>query len=174
MNKSSLSLVVIVIFLLGLFVGNANLFADSRGYDDQEKIRRAQERLDQIDKYEQEQAKQRYDKNYGSSASTSTSSGDFSFIIVVILIFGFIYYMAHKWKGNEIKREIIITQEREEWLSKATALGFIIDDASKICPACAETIKLKAEICKHCKRSFSKNEVQEAINSALNTFFQNK
>lgn len=174
MNKRSFSLVVIIIFLLGLLAGPVNVFSDSRGYDDQEKIRRAQERLDQIDKYEQEQAKQRYDKNYGSSASTSMSSGDYSLIIVVILIFGSIYYMAYKKVENEKKRENRIIQERKERLYKATALGFIIDDASKICPACAETIKLKAEICKHCKKRFSNDEIQTAIETALNTFFQSK
>ena len=74
----------------------------------------------------------------------------------------------------EIAQEEEKEQKRERMLSEATSLGFNIDGSYKICPACAETIKLKAEICKHCKRNFSINEVQEAINSALNIFFQNK
>lgn len=195
MNKYFLSLVVIFIFLLGLFTSPVLVFADSRGYDEAEQIRRAQQRLDEIDKYEKEKARQRYDATHQSSSSDSDVGSMITVIVVCfVLIVAGLYTSIKKEEQEkmdrknkligemkkEIEREQEIEKERErekeieKKLSEAISLGLKIDDSSKICPACAEAIKLKAEICKHCKRSFSKNEVQEAIDSALNIFLNNK
>ena len=171
MNKYFLSLVVIIICLFGLFTSPVSVFADSRGYDEAEQIRRAGERLDEIDRNQKEQARQRYDARNGSSSSGSSSNGsDLVVALFMIVVIGVgVYYLINAIKkANE--NNLIQEREREIQLFKATALGFKIDDSSKICPACAETIKLKAAICKHCKKSFSKDEIQKAIDLALNSF----
>ena len=171
MNKYFLSLVVIIICLLGLFTGPVAVFADSRGYDEAEQIRRAGERLDEIDRNQKEQARQRYDARQGSSSSgsSSDSTGFGGIIVVIVLIIIFWVYLRNKAEKDS-ENNLIQERERERQLSNVTDLGFNIDDSSKICPACAETIKLKAEICKHCKKSFSKDEIQKAIDLALNSF----
>ena len=38
----------------------------------------------------------------------------------------------------------------------------------KECPACAEDVKLKAKICRFCGYEWSEDEVEKAINDALN------
>ena len=173
MNKYFISLVVIIICLLGLFTSPVSVFADSRGYDEAEQIRRAGERLDEIDRNQKEQASQRYDAAHGSSSKNS----DGGVLVAVVLMVGaglcfFIIYNRIKQEKEKRGRENNLMLERERMLSKAISLGFNIDDSSKICPACAETIKLKAELCKYCKRSFSKNEVQDAIDSVLKSFLK--
>jgi rRNA processing protein Krr1/Pno1 len=59
-------------------------------------------------------------------------------------------------------------------LAQAIGLGFSVENATKICPDCAETIKLQAKKCRFCKSEFSEDEVYQVTGRIVDLFLRNK
>lgn len=84
-------------------------------------------------------------------------------------LFGFIAAIAvsevkKNTSSSPVGRTQSSSKRRTRSRSKRQRSGtedFDPDDHEKKCPDCAEYIKLEAQVCKHCGREFSKQEVAE-------------
>ena len=74
----------------------------------------------------------------------------------------FDYYMN---KINKEKEELEKRKAKEKYFSDITYMreNFKSQDYEKVCTDCYEIIKLPAKICRFCKREFSRDEVESAI-----------
>jgi hypothetical protein len=169
-------------------------------FDKEEAIRRsAQQLMDGINN-QREQAKQRADESEKQQIDTGAIIGLSVFAILIFSIMAgtFIAYkkfyvvnysVLKEAKGKKAlldKQQALLEQkallseqkallaERQSILAerfeKAKSMGFSLDNETKQCPACAETIKLKATICKYCRREFSDEEVQAATRNNVDFF----
>lgn len=187
------SFLVVSTFLLALLVGVGNVRGDDAAYDEQEAIRRAAERLNEYDKAQKEAARRRYDDAHSSSSGDSGSGAACCVGIIIFIVVAVMWNVRNtKEQQAQMTREATLKQlNREEQeaqmakeakyeqgqkallaerLAKATSLGFSVDDETKECPACAETIKFKAKICRYCQKEFSDGEIEKATQSKVDAF----
>lgn len=187
-KKSAIHFSLPMIFVLFVIFNSLNMtWADISGYDREEEGRRAlksaQDSLDNIDRQQKELARLRYDEKHGSGHSDDSG-------VAMVLVVGFFIVIGiavsialgsskknelAKIKEREIekeKKEILRKTQFKERLAKAVDLGFPIDNMTKECPSCAETIKLKASTCRYCKKEFSEDDKTNAISICLDEYFK--
>ncbi len=180
----------IIIFLPLISPQRANADQSKDHYDQQEAIRREVEKYKQYDQKMKEEAKERYDAANQPRVTPSGSDylADYDPWVWSIAIIGAIIfvtfgaiknkkdtqrrkaqtdeYFANKLIKEALAKELLLSNK----LNKATSHGFSIDEETRECPSCAETIKLKATICKHCKREFSEEEKARALQAKIDSF----
>jgi hypothetical protein len=165
---------VIIVFII-LLVGNHSVRGDQRAYDDEEAARRLGEQLYRLDQAERDAARRRYYEK-DSSISPGEAGAFVGSAIIILMVIGAVAIVKKKRKQQLTSQftEVEDTENQDtlftERLEKATLLGFNISKKTKECPACAETIKLKANICRYCRKQFSEDEVQEAIRAKVDIF----
>jgi len=73
-----------------------------------------------------------------------------------------------------MKRYKSILKPMSFLIDLAKSHGFDEDETDKICPMCSNSIKIKANICKHCKNEFDYSEIEKEMRRKIDIFLSTK
>jgi len=142
----------ITISIISSFFLN-NIYAETTGYEIEReywKNRKDLSRKERLKKMDEA-----YTKRYGDSDSGSVVCC----CAAVIIFIGVAAFLSAKDQ-----------QKINELLAIAKKNGFVIEKENKICPKCAESIKLQANKCKNCGKTFTGKANQDALKKILEKY----
>ncbi len=179
MSRLSIRFLILIFFILISFTtqltGSLEVLGNDAAYDEQEAVRRAARQLMEIDRAQKEAARKRYDATHSNYSSTDDKSCEGVLccvgLIVVLAIAGAV--SAKKQTEQKVLKNIESENKKrplDECLAIAESIGFSCENETKECPACAEKIKIKAKICRYCRKEFSDEEVEKSLQTKLNEF----
>jgi hypothetical protein len=150
--------------LLTLFAGVGGVCGYNNEFEE-EQIRRAAKQLVEVDRALKEKARQR---NAALDRKDNDDGGFCCVGIIIVIVIGAIAN-ANKKKEQEAAKDIEADCKQEEELlfdeplNNAKSFDFTFDNETKVCPACAETIKLAAKKCRFCGEVFDPDKVEAMI-----------